>query len=138
MGFAESQKEKNTPGGCVGQCSHTTLKQAATEVPVSAFHQPILPLSLTTAHCVLQKLPEGEKQKLKKYFTHFQIIASESTYHITTATTRYTTLGLYVDTKNGWKVKLTKKEEYWDKFSIAQFSLPSPEILVGVEARSDS
>ena len=131
MGFAESQKEKNTPGGCVGQCSHTTLKQAATEVPVSAFHQPILPLPLTTAHCVLQKLPEGEKHE--EYFTHFQIKRGESTNPITT-TTRHTTLGVYVDTKDGWKVKLTEEEEHWDKFRIAGFTLPSPETTAAVKA----
>ena len=121
MVFAEFQKE-HTPGGGAGQCSHTTLKQAATEVHVSAFHQPILPLPLTTAHCVLQKLPDGDKHK--EYFSLFQITTRETTNYITT-TTQNTTLGVYVDTRDGWKVKLTKKQEYWDKFRIAGFKPPA-------------
>ena len=103
---------------------------------VSAFHQPILSLPLTTAHCVLQKLPEGEKHE--EYFTHFQIKRGESTNPITT-TTRHTTLGVYVDTKDGWKVKLTEEEEHWDKFRIAGFTpktttLSSPKTTAAVKA----
>ena len=90
---------------------------------------------LTTAHCVLQKLPDGEKPE--EYFTHFQIKRGVSANPITT-TTRHTTLGVYVDISDGCKVKLTKKEEHWDKFSIAGHTLPSPEITATVEARSDS
>ena len=89
------------------------------------------PLPLTTAHCVLQKLPEGEKHE--EYFTHFQIKRGESTNPITT-TTRHTTLGVYVDTKDGWKVKLTEEEEHWDKFRIAGFTLSSPETTAAVKA----
>ena len=121
--------------GCPGQCSRTTLKQAATEVHVSAFHQPILPLPLTTAHCVLQALPGGEKHE--EYFSLFQITTREKTNYITT-TTQNVTLGLYVDTRDGWKVKVTKRQQYWDKFSIAGLTLSSPEITATEEARSDS
>ena len=129
------KKVKYTPGGCAGQCSHTTLKQAATEVHVSAFHQPILPLPLAIAHCVLQKLPNGEKPE--EHFTKFQIKRGVSANPITT-TTQNTTLGVYVDTSDGWKMKLTEKEEDWDKFSIAGHTLSSPEITATEEARSDS
>ena len=132
-GRGEWFQKKNTPGGGVGQCPHTTLKQAATEVHVSAFHQPILPLPLTTAHCVLQVLPEGDKHE--EYFTYFQIKRGESANPITT-TTRHTTLGVYVDTSDGWKMKLTEKEEHWDKFRIAGFTPKT--ITAAVEARSDS
>ena len=100
---------------------------------VSAYHQPILPLPLTSAHCVLQKLPKGRERE--EYFTHFQIITRESTNHITT---QNTTLGVYVDTKDGWKVKLTKKKDYWDKFRIGGFKLPLPLVDEVAEARSDS
>ena len=92
------------------------------------------PLPLTTAHCVLQKLPEGEKHE--EYFTHFQIKRGVSANPITT-TTRHTTLGMYVDTSDGCKVKVTKEEEHWDKFSIAGFTQSSPEITAA-KARSDS
>ena len=81
--------------------------------------QPILPLPLTTAHCVLQVLPEGEKRE--EYFTKFQIKRGVSANPITT-TTRNTTLGVYVDTRGGWKVKLTEKEEHWDKFKIGELT----------------
>ena len=120
---------------CEGQCSHTTLKQAATEVHVSAFHQPILPLPLTTAHCVLQKLPEGEKHE--EYFTKFQITTGKCTNPITT---RNTTLRMHVNTRDGLKVKLTKKEEHnWDNFWITSLALPKKAVVDEVvEARSDS
>jgi len=45
---------------------------------------------------------------------------------------------VYVDTSDGWKIKLTKKEEDWDKFSIAGLTLSSPEITATEEAKSDS
>ena len=93
------------------------------------------PLPLTTAHCVLQKLPNGEKHE--EHFTKFQIKRGVSANPITT-TTRNTTLGVYVDTSDGWKMKLTEKEEDWDKFSIAGLTLSSPEITATEEARSDS
>jgi len=79
------------------------------------------PLPRTTAHCVLQVLPEGEKHE--EYFSQFQITTRERTNYITT---QKITLGLYVDTTDGWKVKLTKKQEYWDKFRIGRFELPLP------------
>ena len=31
---------------------------------------------------------------------------------------------MYVDTKDGWKMKLTKKKDYWDKFRIGGFKPP--------------
>ncbi len=101
----------------MGQCSHTTLKQAATEVHVSAFHQPILPLPLAIAHCVLQKLPD--EKGLEEYFTKFHITIGDSTNPITTSQNTK----MYVDTKDGWKVKLTKAASHWYKFRIAGFQL---------------
>ena len=86
---------------------------------VSAFHQPILPFPRTTAHCVLQKLPDGVKPD--DYFTKFQMETKASANHITT---QNGTLGMYVyidDDK--WKVKLTDKSNkgLWDKFTFARF-----------------
>ena len=87
-----------------------------TEVHVSAFHQPILPFPFTTAHCVLQKLREGER--LKDYFIKFQMITKASANHITT---QNGTLGMYVDIDDEWKVKLTDKSELWDNFIFQRF-----------------
>ena len=94
------------------------LTHNLTTVHVSAFHQPILPLPLTTAHCVLQKLPDGENSD--DYFTKFQSTTQESTNPITT-TPQNTALGMYVDTNDGWKVKLTNNPKFWDKFTFPGF-----------------
>ena len=104
---------------CVCVCGSMLTNNLTTEVHVSAFHQPILPLPLTTAHCVLQKLPEGER--LKDYFIKFQMITKASANHITTTTQNGTALGMYVDIDDGWKVKLTDKSELWDKFTFQRF-----------------
>ena len=89
-----------------------------TEVHVSAFHQPILPFPLTTAHCVLQEPPDGENPD--DYFTKFQMETKASANHITT---QNGTLGMYVDINDEWKVKLTNKsnDSLWDKFTFARF-----------------
>lgn len=84
---------------------------------------------------IFEKLPNGEKPE--EHLTKFQIKRGVSANPITT-TTRNTTLGVYVDTSDGWKMKLTEKEEDWDKFSIAGLTLSSPEITATEEARSDS
>ena len=101
-------------------CGSMLTHNLTTEVHVSAFHQPILPLPLTTAHCVLQKLPEGESPD--DYFTKFQMITDSSTNTITT-TIQGATFGMYVDvdSKDGWKVKLTKTSRLWDKFTFQKF-----------------
>ena len=93
------------------------------------------PLPLTTAHCVLQVLPEGERPE--EYFTKFQITTGKCTNPITT---RNTTLGMHVNTRDGLKVKLTKKEEHnWDKFWITGLALPKKAVVDEVvEGRSDS
>ena len=81
---------------CVRVNAHTQL---TTEGHVSAFHQPILPLPHTTAHCVLQKLPARENAD--DYFTKFQMITKASANPITT---QNGTLGMFVDIKDEWKV----------------------------------
>ena len=116
---------------CAWVNANTHLDNRSACLCISSTHPP---LPLTTAHCVLQKLPEGEKHE--EYFTHFQIKRGVSANPITT-TTRHTTLGMYVDTSDGCKVKVTKEEEHWDKFSIAGFTQSSPEITAA-KARSDS
>ena len=93
------------------------MHNLTTEVHVSAFHQPILPLPLTTEHCVLQKLPDGENPD--DYFTKFQMETKASANHITT---QNGTLGMYVDIDDESKVKLTdKSNDKWDKFTFARF-----------------
>ena len=84
---------------CVSVCWSMLTDNLTTEVHVSAFHQPILPLPPTYAHCVLQKLPDGVKPK--DYFTMFQMITKASANPITT---QNGTLGMFVDIKDEWKV----------------------------------
>ena len=100
-------------------CGSMLTHNLTTEVHVSAFHQPILPLPLTTAHCILQKLPDGENSK--DYFTEFQTTTRDRTNAITTTTHNGTALGMYVDTNDGWKVKLTDNFRLWDKFTFPGF-----------------
>ena len=45
--------------------------------------------------------------------------------HITTKD-HNTTLGMYVDPEDGWKVKVTEDSSKWDKFQITGFAPPSP------------
>ena len=87
-----------------------------TEVHVSAFHQPIVPIPLTPAHCVLQKLPGDDNSD--DYFTEFQITTGENISPITTTTNRNSPFGMYVDRNDEWKVKLTNDRKLWDKFTI--------------------
>ena len=104
-------------------CGSMLTHNLTTEVHVSAFHQPILPLPLTyycTLCTVLQKLLDGESPD--DYFTKFQMITDSSTNTITT-TIQGATFGMYVDvdSKDGWKVKLTKTSGLWDKFTFQKF-----------------
>ena len=70
---------------------------------------------------ILQVLPED--QKAVEFFTYFQIIKSaQNQEHITNSTQ---TLGLYVDTQDGWKVKMTNNNSLWDKFCIEGFTHPT-------------
>ena len=100
-------------------CGSMLTHNLTTEVHVSAFHQPILSFPFTTAHCVLQKVPDGENSE--DYFTKFQTTTRRRTNPITTTTQNGTALGMYVDISDGWKVKLTDTSGLWDKFTFPGF-----------------
>ena len=102
-------------------CGSMLTHNLTTEVHISAFHQPILPLLFAIAHCVLQALPS-------EYFTKFQMTTNDSTNPITTTTQNGTPIGMCVDTNDGWKVKLTDNSGLWDKFTIQRFT---PDSTVG-------
>ena len=56
-------------------------------------------------------------------FSYFHMERGQNQDHITT---ERGTLGLYVDTSDGWKVKATLNNSQWDKFKITSFAPPEP------------
>lgn len=63
-----------------------------------------------------QPLPYGTT--VNEFFPVFQIEGGQEANHITDKDGK---LGLYVDTQDNCKVKVTKKTSWWDKFSITSF-----------------
>lgn len=64
----------------------------------------------------MQALPEGSN--VENTFPVFQIENNHEANHITDKDGK---LGLYVDRQDGWKVKVTNKTSWWDKFTISSF-----------------
>ena len=54
-------------------------------------------------------------------FTYFQMRDGQYQGHITNTEG---TIGLYVDTDDGWRVKATSDNSLWDKFAIKGFIGP--------------